>query len=330
LLTSSQLGCRQRMPGLQISNGIARVTPASSVPGNALNEAHRDALRDMLAGAVSFDEPLAPKTSMRVGGPAAAFATVKDINTLAALLKWATRESVAWTMLGLGSNVLVSDAGFPGLVIRLGGEFTRIAVTKTRLRAGGAAPIVSVCREAARAGLAGAEALVGIPGTIGGAVRMNAGTKVEIGDLVRRIEVIVAGEDAQTYTLPEFAYRTSTLDRRTVVCAAELELREGDTSSVQAELRRHIERRNATQPLELPNSGSIFRNPAGDYAARLIESAGCKGLRIGGAQVSEKHANFIVNRGGATCADVLALIEEMRETVKRTHGVDLELEVHIL
>jgi UDP-N-acetylmuramate dehydrogenase len=190
--------------------------------------------------------------------------------------------------------------------------------------------MVAVCREAAKAGLAGAEALVGVPGTVGGAVRMNAGTKVEIGDLVRRVEVVVAGEDVQTYTLPEFAYRSSTLDRRAVVCAAELELHKGDKSGVQAELLRNIERRNATQPLELPNSGSIFRNPPGDYAAHLIETAGCKGLRAGGAQVSEKHANFIVNRGGATCADVLALIEEVRETVKREHAVELELEVQLL
>ncbi len=318
------------MPGLQTSNDVARVSSAAKVPGQALTAAHREALRELLGTGVSFDEPLAPKTSMRVGGPAAAFATVKDVTKLAALLKFCARESLAWTVLGLGSNVLVSDAGFPGLIVRLGGDFTRITVTKTMLRAGGAAPIVAVCREAARAGLAGAEALVGIPGTVGGAVRMNAGTKVEIGDLVRRIEVIVAGKDAQTHTLPEFRYRSSTLDPRTVVCAAELELRQGDTTTVQAELLHHIERRNATQPLELPNSGSIFRNPPGDFAARLIESAGCKGLRMGGAQVSEKHANFIVNRGGATCADVLALIEEVRETVKRTHGVELELEVHIL
>jgi UDP-N-acetylmuramate dehydrogenase len=318
------------MPGLQTSNDVGRVSFTAKVPGQALTAAHREALRKLLGTGVSFDEPLAPKTSMRVGGPAAAFAIVKDVTKLAALLKLCTHESVTWTVLGLGSNVLVSDAGFPGLVVRLGGDFTRITVTKTMLRAGAAAPIVAVCREAARAGLAGAEALVGIPGTVGGAVRMNAGTKVEIGDLVRRVEVIAAGEDAQTYTLPEFRYRSSTLDRRTVVCAAELELRQGDTTTVQAALLHHIERRNATQPLELPNSGSIFRNPPGDYAARLIESAGCKGLRMGGAQVSEKHANFIVNRGGATCADVVALIEEVRETVKCAHGVELELEVHIL
>ena len=267
---------------------------------------------------------------MRVGGPAAAFATVADAPTLVALLTFATSESIAWTVVGLGSNVLVRDAGFPGIVIRLAGDFTHIAIEGTRLRAGGAAPIVAVCREAVKAGLAGAEALVGIPGTVGGAVRMNAGTNVEIGDLVRRVDVLVAGEHVQSVTLPEFAYRSSTLDRRAIVCAAELELHPGDKHVVQAELLRHIERRNATQPLELPNSGSVFRNPPGDYAARLIETAGCKGMRAGGAQVSEKHANFIVNRGGASCADVLALIEAVRDAVRRVHGVELALEVHVL
>jgi len=283
-----------------------------------------------LGDAVTFDEPLAPKTSMRVGGPAAAYACVGDVPTLVAVLKFCTDESIAWTILGLGSNVLVRDAGFSGVVLRLLGAFTKIEVERTTLRAGGAAPIVAVCREAAKAGLSGAEALVGIPGTVGGAVRMNAGTKVEIGDLIRRVEVVVAGEGAQIHTLPEFAYRASTLDRRAVVCSAELELRPAPIAQVQEELRRHIERRNATQPLELPNSGSIFRNPPGDYAARLIEMAGAKGLRVGGAQVSEKHANFIVNRGGATCADVLALVDQVKETVRRVHGVDLELEVHVL
>lgn len=300
------------------------------MPGQALTPSHRLRLRELLGDEVSFDEPLAPKTSMRLGGPAAAFARVRDVHALVRLLALCSDEGIAWTMLGLGSNVLVSDAGFKGVVIRLGSEFTRIEIEGTTVHAGGAAPIVAVCREAAKAGLAGAEALVGVPGTVGGAIRMNAGTQVEIGDLVRRVEVVVAGEDMRAYTLPEFSYRSSTLDRRAVVCAADLELRRGDTSSLQAELRRHIERRNATQPLELPNSGSIFRNPPGDHAARLIETAGCKGLRVGGAQVSEKHANFIVNRGGATCSDVMALIDEVRETVKRTHDVELELEVHLL
>jgi UDP-N-acetylmuramate dehydrogenase len=159
---------------------------------------------------------------------------------------------------------------------------------------------------------------------------MNAGTNVEIGDLIRRVEVVVAGEEMQTFTLPEFRYRSSSLDRSAVVCAAELQLRPHDSAAVHAQLLRHIERRNTTQPLELPNSGSIFRNPPSDYAARLIETAGCKGMRIGGAEVSSKHANFIVNRGGATCADVLALIDRVRDTVRDKHGVELELEVHVL
>jgi len=161
-------------------------------------------------------------------------------------------------------------------------------------------------------------------------VRMNAGTDVEIGDLVDRVEVVVAGEKVQSFTRPEFAYRRSTLDRRAVVCAAELVLTAGDARAIKEELRRRIDKRRATQPIEMPNSGSIFRNPPGDYAARLIEASGCKGMRHGGAQVSQKHANFIVNAGGATCADVLALIEEVRQKVFEQQAVSLELEVHVL
>jgi len=306
------------------------MSAASSVPGHALVSSHRERLRELLGASVSFDEPLAPKTSMRVGGPAAAFAVIRDVPTLVAVLKFCAAESIAWTILGLGSNVLVRDAGFAGLVIRLAGTFTTITVNGTSVRASGAAPMVALCREAAKAGLTGAEALVGVPGTVGGAVRMNAGTNVEIGDLIRQVEVVVAGEEAQTFTLPEFNYRSSTLDRRAVVCAAELALGAHDSADVHKKLLQHIERRNATQPLELPNSGSIFRNPPGDHAARLIETAGCKGMRVGGAEVSHKHANFIVNRGGATCADVLALIDQVHDTVKRKHGVALELEVHLL
>ncbi|MBV8222088.1 MAG: UDP-N-acetylenolpyruvoylglucosamine reductase, partial [Candidatus Eremiobacteraeota bacterium] len=126
------------------------------------------------------------------------------------------------------------------------------------------------------------------------------------------------------------SYRRSSLDRRAVVTAAELELTAGDPATVQAELKKRIAKRNATQPLELPNSGSIFRNPPGDHAARLIDAAGCKGWHWGGAEVSDKHANFIVNRGGATCADVLALADRVRAAVKEKFGVELELEVHVL
>lgn len=284
----------------------------------------------MLGSAASFDEPLAPKTSMRIGGPAACFAEIKRIDDLVALLALCESDRIAWSMLGFGSNLLVRDEGFPGVVVRLAGDFTKVTIDKTRVRAGGATPIVALCRDAAKAGLAGAEALVGIPGTVGGAVRMNAGTDVEIGDVIDRVEVLVAGDTLQTFTKPEFTYRRSTLDRRAVVCAAELVLQHADPSEVRAELNRRIARRNATQPLELPNFGSVFKNPPGDHAARLIETAGCKGWRTGGAQVSEKHANFIVNRGGATCKDVLALIDRVRAAVTSEHGVDLELEVHIL
>ena len=306
------------------------MTASSSVPGRPPTAEQIAALAIVIGPHLKTDEPMAPKTSMRVGGRAAAYAEVRDARYLVAALAMCEAENIAWTIVGLGSNLLVRDEGFPGLVIRLAGDFTKTIVEGTRIRAGGAVPIVSLCREAAKHGLTGIEGLVGIPGTVGGAVRMNAGTDVEIGDVIDRVEVVVAGEKLQSFTRPEFAYRRSTLDRRAVVCAAELELRTGDVREVQAELRRRIDRRNATQPLELPNSGSIFRNPQGDYAARLIEAAGCKGWHVGKAEVSHKHANFIVNRGGATCADVLALIDNVRNAVKQMHGVELETEVHVL
>jgi len=306
------------------------VSAGSSVPGKLLSDEHRAMLSRLLGEAVRFDEPLAARTSMKVGGNAAAFATVSDVPQLVALLKFCAANDVAWTILGLGSNLLVRDEGYPGIVLRLAGAFTQISIDGASVRAGGAAPVVAVCREAARAGLSGIEALVGVPGTIGGAIRMNAGTNVEIGKLVRRVEIVQAGEDVQTFTLPEFTYRRSSLDRRAVVCGAELALQPARKEDVARELRRRIDQRSATQPLALPNSGSIFRNPPGDYAARLIETAGCKGWREGGAQVSPKHANFIVNTGGASCRDVLALIERVRAAVKCRHGVELELEVQLL
>ena len=302
----------------------------SSVPGRAPTAEQIAALAVVLGPGVKTDEPLAPKTSMRVGGPAAAYVEIKDAKHLVAALGFCDAERIAWTVIGLGSNLIVRDDGFAGLVVKLAGEFTRTTVDGLRIRAGGALPVVSLCREAAKHGLTGAEGLVGIPGTVGGAVRMNAGTDVEIGDLVDRVEVVIAGEPLHAFTKPEFAYRRTTLDRRAVVCAAELVLERGDPREVQTELRRRIDRRNATQPLELPNSGSMFRNPPGDYAARLIEAAGCKGWRVGGAEVSSKHANFIVNRGGATCHDVLALIERVRDAVRSDSGVQLEMEVHVL
>jgi len=283
-----------------------------------------------MGAAVSFDEPLARRTSMRLGGPAAAFAIVKDVDRLVGLLRWCKARSVSWTTIGMGSNLLVADEGFNGVVIRLGGDFSQVRFDDTLAIAGAAVPIVALCREALKAGLGGVEALVGIPGSVGGAVRMNAGTDVEIGALVERVQVVVAGEECRSYDKPEFSYRRSSLDPRAVVCAAELRLRRAHAGRSGEELLRRIKRRNATQPLDLPNSGSVFCNPPGMFAAALIESAGCKGRRIGDAQVSDKHANFIVNRGSATCRDVLSLIDEVRGAVARTHGVELQLEIHVL
>jgi UDP-N-acetylmuramate dehydrogenase len=306
------------------------VTDQGPREGFTLSESQRTALQGALGKHLAFDEPLAPKTSMKVGGLAAAYVEISSIVNLVALLSMCESQNIPWTIIGFGSNLLVRDEGYQGVVIRLIGDFTKVSIKGTHVRAGGATPMVALCRETALAGLTGAEGLVGIPGTVGGAVRMNAGTDVEFGDVIKRVEVLVAGDKLESFTTPEFEYRRSSLDRRAVVTAAELDLQPGDVATVQAELKRRITKRNQTQPLELPNSGSIFRNPPGDYAGRLIETAGCKGWQIGGAQVSEKHANFIVNRGGATCADVLALIDKVRAAVKTRHGIELETEVHVL
>jgi UDP-N-acetylmuramate dehydrogenase len=298
--------------------------------GTALASDARARLHALLGGAVCFDEPLSRHTSMRVGGPAGAWVQLGDIAKLAAVLQLCQTEGIAWTVIGLGSNLLVRDEGFAGVVMRLGGEFAKIRIDGCRLRAGSAVPIASLCRDAAKAGLRGAEALAGIPGTVGGAVRMNAGTDVEIGPLLESVEVLVPGDAGPQSVRLQFSYRRSTLERSAIVCAAQLRLEPGDPRATQAEVRRRIDRRGATQPIELPNLGSIFKNPPGDHAARLIETAGCKGKRAGGAEVSVKHANFIVNRGGATCRDVLELIAEVRASVLAVHGVALELEIHLL
>lgn len=303
--------------------------PTASQPFE-LSDRQRSMLTNTLGKNVEFGVPLAAKTSMKVGGPAAAYAEIGSVVNLAAVLSMCQNEGIPWAIIGFGSNLLVRDEGFGGLVVRLVGDFTKVSIKGTHVRAGGAVPMAALCRETALAGLAGAEGLVGIPGTVGGAVRMNAGTDVEFGDVIKRVEVLVAGEPLQSYATPEFEYRRSSLDKRAVVTGAELELRPGDPDAIQAELKRRIAKRNQTQPLELPNAGSIFRNPPNDFAARLIETAGCKGWRVGGAQVSEKHANFIVNTGGATCADVMSLINRVKDAVVQNHGVELELEIHTL
>lgn len=293
-----------------------------------LAAAMTQALRD--AG-IPFDEdvPLARRTYWRVGGPADAVVNVSDAATLATLLRLAADHATPVLPLGNGSNLLVSDQGVRGIVVQLTGELADTRTEGDVLIAGGGARIAVLLSRAARHRWAGLEMLAGIPGTIGGAVRMNAGTALgEIGD--RLIDVDVALPDGRVLTLPHAAldlgYRHSSLPPGAIVARARLRVG-GDWAESEARMRHHLDRRKATQPLDLPSCGSTFQNPPGDAAGRLIEACGLKGYTVGGAQVSPKHANFVVNLGQATASDIDAVIRHAQAEVERQFGVRLQREV---
>jgi UDP-N-acetylmuramate dehydrogenase len=244
------------------------------------------------------------------------------------------KRKLPWFVLGSGSNLLVGDGGIRGIVFRLGGEFAAIDVAHTddtvTVRAGASASMPLVVAGAASAGAVGIGSLAGIPGSAGGALRMNAGTDREIGEFVREVWVQTpARPDAHPVT-PQYFYRHTTLARDAVVAWLTLDFPRGEPAAVREEMQARLVRRKRTQPLQFPNAGSCFRNPPGDKAGRLIEAAGAKGWREGEAEVSELHANFIVNRGGAKASDVATLLARVRREVVDRFGVELELEVHFV
>ncbi|KRT54568.1 UDP-N-acetylmuramate dehydrogenase [endosymbiont of Ridgeia piscesae] len=284
-----------------------------------------------LRGEMRYDEPMARHTTWRVGGPARRFYRPADREDLLLFLQGLPEdETLFW--LGLGSNLLVRDGGFDGTVIATQGRLDRIEWRGERqlyLEAG--VTCARVARMAARAGLCGVEFLAGIPGTLGGALAMNAGAfGGEIWPRVIGVEMVDRHGRLWRRSPDEFeiGYRSVKGRAEEWFLAAELQLLQGDADSTQAKIRSLLERRGATQPTRMPSCGSVFRNPPGDHAARLIEAAGLKGLQIGGAQVSEKHSNFIVNTGEATAADIEALIERVQQQVEARSGVRLVTEVH--
>jgi UDP-N-acetylmuramate dehydrogenase len=278
--------------------------------------------------------PLAPLTSFRLGGPAALFLEPESDADLAAAGEAIVATGVPFVVIGKGSNVLVSDAGFPGLVLRPGRGYRWVARDGERLTAGGSIPLPALAGVASRHGLAGLEFGVAIPASFGGAVRMNAGAHTgAIADVLERIVTYrlragrvetVQGDEAG------LAYRRSDLEDDAVVTGGVLRLGTGDPTEIRARMDEAREWRRRTQPLAEPNCGSVFTNPEGDHAARLIEAAGGKGRRVGGAFVSLKHANFIVAEPGARSSDVLALIRDIQRLVEDTAGIALEPEVKLI
>jgi UDP-N-acetylmuramate dehydrogenase len=278
--------------------------------------------------------PLAPLTSFRLGGPAALYLEAESDRDLAGAAEAVEATGLPWTIVGKGSNLLVSDAGFPGLVLRLGKGYRWAAREGATVRAGGAMPLPALSGVALSHGLAGLEFAVAIPATLGGAVRMNAGAHQGSMDrVVRWVEVFSLTGAARTRLAAEqvgFVYRRSALPEGSIVVEAALELHPGEPAAIRAEMEAARSWRRATQPLAEPNCGSVFKNPEGDHAARLVEAAGGKGLSVGGARVSEKHANFVVASPGATAADVWELIGRVRRLVEDRFGVTLEREVQLV
>ena len=294
-----------------------------------------------LRGELLKNEPMSKHTSFAIGGPADVLAYPADRDDLLLLLKAVRAEGAAHFLLGGGTNLLIRDSGFRGVVISLR-RMNTAAIEREYRAIGGHFGVVHVeagmflpklVAFAAEEGFTGLEFAAGIPGTVGGAICMNAGTAMgEIGDIVESVGLLSAEGVPVTRSREEmdFGYRTSSIPEGHLVLDARLVLRRDEKGTVKARVQKLLDTRKQRQPWGLPNAGSIFKNPQEESAGRLIESAGLKGRTIGGAQVSEKHANFIVNRGKAKAADVIALMEIVKQTVLEVHGVRLEPEIKII
>lgn len=290
---------------------------------------------------ITLNVPLKRYISLRVGGNADALALIKTVPDLQRLLQVARQYDLPLYFLGKGTNVIFTDAGFRGIVVKLGGEFHQFERLESSLvdgsieiRAGAALSLQKLVNYCVRHHFTGMEEGAGIPASIGGAVAMNAGVPGwEFGDYVTRIEGLTA--DNQRHALMpsdfQFEYRRGNLPPGFVVTHVTIRVKKGDPETIKARVGRIMQIRKSRQPLQYPNCGSVFKNPPGDYAGRLIETCGLKGYRIGGALISEKHANFIINPSGeASAADVLHLIDLAQETVWSHHHVQLETEVQII
>jgi len=281
-------------------------------------------------GKLTAQAPLAPLVWFKAGGAAQFLFEPKDINDLQEFLA-ALDPAVPVMALGLGSNLIVRDGGVPGVVIRLGKPFARVdALDQLTLSCGAGASGILVSSTARDAGVAGLEFLRSIPGTVGGFVRMNGGAYgSEVKDILVDCDVVL--RSGQLVTLPVadlcYTYRHSELPEGAIVVAARFRGRPGEPAAIQAEMDRISASREASQPLRSKTGGSTFKNPPGEKAWELVDRAGCRGLQLGGAQVSEKHTNFLINTGEATSAEIEALGEEVRRRVKANSGVELEWEI---
>ena len=287
----------------------------------------KERLEGCLHGTVTASERMSRHTSYRIGGPAALFVTCDDYADVRQAVEILGQERVPWVIMGRGSNVLVSDEGYQGAVLVLGRDFRRFTVDETgRMHVGAGAVLQRVVTEAFDKGLSGLEFAVGIPGTVGGAVSMNAGTANHWMDsVIAEVVVFRPGTGLVHYARSDISwyYRATDLPGTEIILEVVRELVPGDAAVVKETMEAVLQRRRAAQPLNLPSCGSVFRNSSDLKAARLIDACGLKGYRVGNAEVSTVHANFIVNLGGATAADVARVIIHVLEEVRKRHGVEL-------
>lgn len=286
-------------------------------------------------GSIRLNEPMARHTTYRIGGPVRAFVEVNSIAALSMVLKVCASEDLSWFIAGKGSNLLVSDKGFDGVVIVLAGEFRSWCFDDElqHVVVGAGTMLSRLVQEVFHRGYSGMEFAVGTPGTVGGALVQNAGTRDDwIGSRVVSVTTYDQEAGLKRYAATDLSwgYRKSEFLPGEIIVECELKLEKAFSGNVYERMRALLARRKETQPLEYPSCGSVFRNPENDSVGKLIENAGLKGKRCGGACISEKHANFIVNTGSATAEDVLSLMALAREEVRRRYGIELETEVRFL
>ncbi|MBE7096393.1 MULTISPECIES: UDP-N-acetylmuramate dehydrogenase [Bacillus cereus group] len=286
-------------------------------------------------GRVLVNEALARYTTMKIGGPADILIVPKHVASIEKTLQLVKKYKTKWTVIGRGSNLLVSDLGIEGVVIRLGEGLDHLEVEKHRVRVGGGYPLIKLSTLLSRQGLSGLEFASGIPGSVGGAVYMNAGAhKSDISNILSKALILFENGtiDWLTQEEMEFSYRTSVLQtkRPGIVLEAEFQLQVGEREGIVSVMQKNKDYRRETQPWNHPCAGSIFRNPIPYFAGDLIEKAGLRGYQIGGAQISEMHGNFIINTGGASAQDVLSLIALIKQTIEDKFGVEMHTEVEII
>ncbi|GAA0331147.1 UDP-N-acetylmuramate dehydrogenase [Bacillus carboniphilus] len=293
-------------------------------------------LNEMEIGKVKENEPMSKHTTIKIGGPAQIFVEPSSVDSIEKVMRSVKKHAAPWRVVGRGSNLLVKDGGIDGVVIKLGKGIDHLDwLSDTMIQVGGGYSLVTLATQLSRKGLTGIQFAGGIPGSVGGAVYMNAGAHgSDISNILVKARILFEDGSIEWLTNEEmeFSYRTSVLQtkRPGIVLEAIFQLEEGIRDEVVEEMKKYKDYRRDTQPWTSPCAGSIFRNPLPNYAGKLVEESGLKGHRIGGAQISDLHGNFIVNTGEATAEDVLALIQHVKDTILEKYNIQMETEVEII